>query len=365
MINSNINASVGIGAITNKDFFKDVRESAKSSTDTLNNNSSVNGAINISNDMALGGRIARINNPYSEIKFANALKTNALANNSNIASDIPYDYYGTKTYKNSVWANAFGGANIVDGESGGLYGISIGADKEFNENLLLGIYATYASSKIKDKLSVQESDNYQIGIYSSYRFNHSWELNSKLYGQIGDTKQNINLAGSLNNADFNRKFIGFNTNIGKVFNLNNGLFLKPFVGANYYYSHTPSYDEKGSLARKVESNTNNSLSLELGLEARKYFNESSYLFITPKIEQYVVNNGEDYVASFVGSNASFSIKGEEKKKTYGQLIVGGNISLNDSLSLDVGIGAKQILAGKVDSKNETYLSGNMGIKYKF
>ena len=365
LINSNINAKVGIDAITNKDFFKDVRESAKNSTDILNNTSSVNGAMNISNDMALGDRIARINNPYSEIKFANALKTNALANNSNIASDIPYDYYGTKTYKNSVWANAFGGANIVDGESGGLYGISIGADKEFNENLLLGIYATYASSKIKDKLSVQESDNYQIGIYSSYRFNHSWELNSKLYGQIGDTKQDINLAGSLNNADFNRKFIGFNTNIGKVFSLNNGLFLKPFAGVNYYYSHTPSYDEKGSLARKVESNTNNSLSLELGLEARKYFNESSYLFITPKIEQYVVNNGEDYVASFVGSNTSFSIKGEEKKKTYGQLIVGGNISLNDSLSLDVGIGAKQILAGKVDSKNETYLSGNMGIKYRF
>lgn len=365
LINSNINASVGIGVITNKDFFKDVRESAKNNTDILNNTSSVNGAINISNDMALGDRIARINNPYSEVRFANVLKSSLLANSTNIASDAIYDYYGTKTYKDSVWANAFGGANIIDGESGGLYGISIGTDKEVNENLLLGIYATYASSKIKDKLSVQESDNYQIGIYSSYRFNYSWELNSKLYGQIGDTKQDINLAGSLNNADFNRRFIGLNTNIGKVFNLENDLFLKPFVGVNYYYSHTPSYDEKGSLARKVESNTNNSLSLELGLESRKYFNESSYLFITPKIEQYVVNNGEDYVASFVGSNTSFSIKGEEKKKTYGQLIVGGNVSLNDSLSLDVGIGAKQILAGKVDSKNETYLSGNVGIKYRF
>lgn len=365
LINSNINAKVGIEAITNKNFFKDVRESAKSNTDILNNTSSVNGAINISNDMALGDRIARLNNPYSEVRFAKVLKSSLLANSTNIASDAIYDYYGTKTYKDSVWANAFGGANIIDGESGGLYGISIGTDKEFNENLLLGIYATYASSKIKDKLSVQESDNYQIGIYSSYRFNYSWELNSKLYGQIGDTKQDINLAGSLNNADFNRRFIGLNTNIGKVFNLENDLFLKPFVGVNYYYSHTPSYDEKGSLARKVESNTNNSLSLESGLEARKYFNESSYLFITPKIEQYVVNNGEDYVASFVGSNTSFSIKGEEKKKTYGQLIVGGNISLNDSLSLDVGIGAKQILAGKVDSKNETYLSGNVGIKYRF
>ena len=365
LINSNINAKVGIDAITNKDFFKDVRESAKNSTDILNNTSSANGAINISNDMALGDRIARINNPYSEVRFANVLKSSLLANSTNIASDAIYDYYGTKTYKDSVWANTFGGANIIDGESGGLYGISIGADKEFNENLLLGIYATYANSKIKDKLSVQESDNYQLGIYSSYRFNYSWELNSKLYGQIGDTKQDINLAGSLYNADFNRRFVGLNTNIGKVFNLENDLFLKPFVGVNYYYSYTPSYDEKGIIAKKVESNTNNSLSLELGLESRKYFDESSYLFITPKIEQYVVNNGEDYVDSFVGSNTSFSIKGEEKKKTYGQLIVGGNISLNDSLSLDVGIGAKQILAGKVDSKNETYLSGNMGIKYRF
>ena len=365
LINSNINANVGIEAITNKNFFKDVRESSKSNTDILNNTSSVNGAINISNDMALGDRIARINNPYSEVRFANVLKSSLLANSTNIASDAIYDYYGTKTYKNSVWANTFGGANIIDGESGGLYGISIGTDKEVNENLLLGIYATYASSKIKDKLSVQESDNYQLGIYSSYRFNYSWELNSKLYGQIGDTKQDINLAGSLNNADFNRRFIGLNTNIGKVFNVENDLFLKPFVGVNYYYSYTPSYDEKGILARKVESNTNNSLSLELGLESRKYFDESSYLFITPKIEQYVVNNGEDYVASFVGSNTSFSIKGEEKKKTYGQLIVGGNVSLNDRLNLDVGIGAKQILAGKVDSKNETYLSGNVGIKYRF
>ncbi|CAM2988716.1 hypothetical protein HEBU111660_08935 [Helicobacter burdigaliensis] len=98
MINSNINAGIGVGAITNKNFFKDVRESSKSNTDTLNNSSSVNGAMNISNDMAIGGRIARVNNPYSEVRFANALKANVLASGANIASDTPYDYYGTKTY---------------------------------------------------------------------------------------------------------------------------------------------------------------------------------------------------------------------------------------------------------------------------
>lgn len=41
------------------------------------------------------------------------------------------------------------------------------------------------------------------------------------------------------------------------------------------------------------------------------------------------------------------------------------MNINDSLSLNAGIGAKHLLGRKVDSKDETYLSGNVGIKYKF
>ncbi len=33
--------------------------------------------------------------------------------------------------------------------------------------------------------------------------------------------------------------------------------------------------------------------------------------------------------------------------------------------MNLGFSAKQILAGKVDNKNETYLSGQVGLKYKF
>ncbi|RAX51327.1 autotransporter outer membrane beta-barrel domain-containing protein, partial [Helicobacter sp. 11-8110] len=165
---------------------------------------------------------------------------------------------------------------------------------------------------------------------------------------------------------FDQKFFGLSANVGKVFDFSNSWFVKPFAGVNYYYSYTPDYTERGSiLAQSVQSNTNNSVSLEAGLESRKYFSESSYLFITPKIEQYVINNGDDYVGRFAGSTTSFRIASAEKKKTYGQLIVGGNIAINDSLSLNAGIGAKQILAGKVDSKNETYINGNIGLKYRF
>lgn len=364
LVASNIDPSIGVKAITDGNFFKDVIDNSKSSTNILNNGSYINSAINISNDMSISKRVASINNPYNSIKFANILKSTLLANGANVANDANYDYYGVSSYDNSVWANTFGGVNIIDGSSGGLYGISVGADRQFNDNLLLGVYATYANSNIKDKLNEQEVNNYQIGIYSSYRFD-SYEINSKLYGQIGDTKQDISLAGNVNSSNFNRKFAGFSSNIGKIFSVSNDLFLKPFVGANYYYSYTPNYTESGALSRKVRSNTNNSVSLELGLESRKYFSQDSYIFIAPKIEQYIINNGDDYVASFVGSNTAFSIKGDDKKKTYGQLIIGGNVALNDRLSLDAGVGAKQILAGKVDSKNETYLSGNIEVKYKF
>lgn len=54
-----------------------------------------------------------------------------------------------------------------------------------------------------------------------------------------------------------------------------------------------------------------------------------------------------------------------RKKTYGQIIVGGNVDFTNQLSMNLGFGVKQILADKVDNKNETYLSGQVGLKYKF
>lgn len=344
--------------ITNQRFFKDTRDSARSATNFTDASSSMMTAINVSNDMAISSRIARANNPYQ------SLSKEKFAASGTTGTDGAYSYY--ETYNAAVWANAFGGTNIIDGESGGLYGISIGVDGNVTDNVLLGIYATYANAELQDTLLSQESDNFQIGVYSQIKIAPTWELNLRAYGQLGQTDQRVSNIAGINTSDFDKKFFGVSANVGKVFDMDNGFFLKPFGGVNYYYSHTPSYTERGTiLAQSVESNTNNSVSLELGLEARKYFSSSSYLFVTPKIEQYIINNGDDYVGRFVGSSTSFSIAGEDKKKTYGQLVIGGNLEITDALSLNAGIGAKQILAGKVDSKNETYISGNVGIKYRF
>ncbi|WP_257402545.1 autotransporter outer membrane beta-barrel domain-containing protein [Campylobacter lari] len=325
-------------------------------------NSSVNSSIGVANDLAIGTRIAKLSNPYQDKALVEKFATTHIAA---LASDV-YNYYGNSSFNNSFWGNVFGGANIIDGDSGALYGFTLGADRKINDNALLGFYFTYADSTIKDGVMEQKSDNYQFGIYSLINPNDQWEINLRAYGQISPTDQSVMMLSDFSNANFDSKFFGLSANAGRIFNPNSSsLFIKPFAGINYYYAHTPSYKESGMFAKDVQSMTNNSISLELGAEFRKYMSEASYLFITPKIEQYVMNDGDDFVAGFVGSGSNFIIKGNDKKKTYGQIIIGGNVDISEQFSLNAGIGAKQILAGKTDGKNETYVSGQVGFKYKF
>ncbi len=282
---------------------------------------------------------------------------------ASVASDAYY--YKANNYANSVWANTFGGLNIYDGENSGVFGISFGYDREVSEGVLLGVYGTYANSELKDKVTKNEADNFQFGVYSNIKFAQTWESNFKVYGQVAkvDTTSTTNVGTT--QGDFAQRFFGASGNVGKVFNPADGFYIKPFVGANYYYGYTPNYTETGVLAKHVRSTSNDTLSLEIGGEFRKYFNESAYIFATPKIEQFVIARGDGYYATYAGATQGFFIESDEKKKTYGQLLVGGNIELNDALSINAGIGAKQILSGKVEDKNETYLSGNLGLKYKF
>ncbi|EOI7859587.1 autotransporter adhesin CapC [Campylobacter coli] len=342
------------------DIKKDTDNTGKSVSNLNSASSAVNTTMNISNDVSIGSRVAMLNNPFGTYASKmNGLKFAALD------SDMRPSY--VNEYTNSVWANAFGGANIIDGDSGAMYGATVGVDKQANDDVLWGAYFTYANAKIKDNNLEQKSDNFQLGMYSTINVAPQWELNLKAYAQVSPTKQdNVQIDGAYN-SDYTSKFLGLSANAGRVFDFSdNTLFIKPFAGVNYYFSYTPSHTENGAIAKDIDSMKNNSVSVEVGAEFRKYMNENSYIFVTPKIEQFVINSGDDYTANLAVNNAFFtSVEANNKKKTYGQIIVGGNVDFTNQLSMNLGFGAKQILAGKVDNKNETCLSGQVGLKYKF
>lgn len=337
---------------------KDVEKSAKSNAGNSALNAPVS-AINVANDMAISNRLAKLSNPY----IKEPLKDVRFVANNGYASDSNYAY-GARSYDNNLWANVIGGANIVDSNNGSLYGVSIGYDRLVGDNTILGTYLTYANSEIKTDLVNQESDNLQFGLYSRTLYGNN-EFDFKGYFQLGWTDQDRFIAGQVNKSDFNRKFLGASGTYGYVFDMSDNLYIKPLVGANLYYAYTPDYTESGAYAQHVQSKSSFDASIEAGAEFRKYVSEENYVYVLPKIEQYLVTSGDDYTARFLGSNTSFSVKGNDKKKTYGSLMIGGDINIAKQVAFTFSAGVKHLLSGKIDDQDETYLSGNIGVKYQF
>lgn len=107
---------------------KDTDNTGKNISNLNSASNATNTTINVSNDVAITQRIAMLNNPYGNY----ALKMGNLKF-ATLESDMRPNYIND--YANSVWANAFGGANIIDGDSAALYGATIGADKQAKDNV--------------------------------------------------------------------------------------------------------------------------------------------------------------------------------------------------------------------------------------
>lgn len=361
---SNVGGKVSATAgyiFSNDKALDDIEKAGRSNAGNSALNSPVN-AINISNEMTISNRLAKFSNPYSTIKLA-SLAWEKFAAGEGIASDSTFSY-GARAYENNIWANVIGGANIIDSNSGSLYGVSVGYDRLIGEETILGAYLTYANSETKTSTIEQKSDNLQFGLYSRTLYNNS-EFDFKTYAQFGWTDQNRLIAQTINSSDFTRKFLGASGSYGYVFDIGNDLYIKPLAGLNLYYSLTPNYNENGPYAQHVRSQSNFDASIEAGAEFRKYLSKESYIYATPKIEQYIITSGDHYTARFLGSPTSFTINGSDKKKTYGSLIVGGDVNIKNAWAFTFSAGVKHLLSGKVNNESETYLSGNIGLKYQF
>lgn len=344
---------------------KDIKENAASSANMASSTSSIVNIINLSNNMAIGGRIAQANNPFGNYAKLDGLKL------ASLSSDMPL-YYANNGFENGFWANAVGGLNKIEGESGTLYGLSLGFDKQL-DSTLMGFYLSYAMANLNDKTVEQGSQNIQVGLYASFN-QRDIEVNVKAYGQTAITETTAYRGNDKENtaeAKFNRLYAGISADVGAIFAFNeNKTFIKPFIGENYYYAHTPAYKESGVAALDVASANNHALSFDVGVDVRHYFGANSFIYLTPSVERYVVNSGGDFTAGFLGSDTTFTIEGKSSTKTYVQGLIGGNISLSDKFNINLGFGAKKILTGQIenvegDKKDELYLSGNLGLKYRF
>lgn len=321
-------------------------------------------AQNMQSEMATTTRMAKFSNPYAKVYYAQNTMTTQRALNGDIRSDVPLTpYFTTNELLNNLWANLFGGANIIGGNVGEIYGLNAGYDRRIGAHFLGG-YVSYAYATMKDSHINQTTHNIQAGLYSRLVFGKN-EIDIKWSAQAGITKQNRYVVNLSNDAHFTRAFMGLNGSYGYVFKMGKGVFLKPMLGVNFYFSYTPKYSEKGDLAQTIQAMSSTNLSVDIGADLRAYWNEDSFFYIVPKFEQYVLTQNDDFVGAFVGSPNNFRITAQNKLKTYFQGIVGVDIGVYQGLAITLNGGVKQIISEHIDSRNETFISGNLGVKYRF
>lgn len=373
--NQDIKDSAGV--IIGSDLFFDyakgaIQENVNTAKQTLQNSyyDSAITAQNMQTQMAILERVARFSNPFQNIRYAlNTAKVSVKASadsaskNDALSQALTTNAYFRENLQNNFWANVFGGANIIGQNSGALYGINAGYDRDLGVHFVGG-YISYAYSTIKDTNITQNSNNLQFGGYARLVFEKN-KVDIKAFGQVAITKQNRYVVSTQNEADFARGFVGVSGTYGYIFTPHKMFVAKPLIGLNLYYNHTPKYSENGDLALEINAINSVNISLDFGADLRGYWNADSFFYITPKFEQYVLVKGSDFVSAFVGSPMTFSISSTPPLKTYFQTIVGADIGLYKGVTITLSAGVKQIIAGKIQDKNETFVSGNVGVRYRF
>ncbi|CUU76279.1 Vacuolating cytotoxin autotransporter precursor [Campylobacter hyointestinalis subsp. hyointestinalis] len=320
-------------------------------------------ALSMANQTNTMTRLAKLSTPYSkDLALASAIKNMEgleLASGDNSAlSSIIKEYTKRFDYDNSLWANVIGAKGSTDNGDPKLYGFSVGYDRSF-DNFLLGSYFTYAKSKLDTSYLDSEADNFELGIYSRAYLGDS-ELDTTLSFGIGKNDiNNYKLIDEYLNGDYDSKFINIAATYGYVFKMQDGFFIKPFLGLAYGYNKNDSFSlSNDKLTQEFNKVDGSTLSANLGVEFRQYLSDGSFMFVAPSVEQELSVSRDDLVSKFRGASTSFTTKADESKDTYAKVIAGGEYAVTRDLFATVSVGFKT-------NGEDKYANGSLGVKYKF
>lgn len=295
-------------------------------------------------------------NPSNSLSFKDSQES--LSKESVISIPDP-----SLSLSNSLWANAFGGANLLGNNIGASYGLNLGYDKALG-NTLLGVYLSYAYDTLSPLSTLSlNSHNLKLGVYSRIEKESNeidLELNSLL--SIISEESDTQALSSKSNANFLSSLSELKATYGYAF-LEGEFRVKPLLGISLALSYTPSFRESGDIQKDFGSQTNFSTTLEVGVEFRKTFANKGFLYSLLSIEQDVFHSQKSLEIDSQSLFLSPSLK------TYAQILLGGEVAISKDWNIALSLGVKQGLLGEKDNQdkqiNETYVSGSVGVGYRF
>ncbi|UOR90097.1 vacuolating cytotoxin domain-containing protein [Helicobacter pylori] len=279
-------------------------------------------------------------------------------------------YSQPNKHPNNLWVQGIGGASFISGGNGTLYGLNAGYDR-LVKNVILGGYVAYGYSGFNGNIMHSLANNVDVGMYArAFLKRNEFTLSAnEIYG---GNASNINSSNSLlsvlnQHYSYNTWTTSVNGNYGYDFMFKQkSVVLKPQVGLSYHFIGLSGMKGKmNDAAYKqflMHSNPSNEsvLTLNMGLESRKYFGKNSYYFVTARLgRDLLIKSKGGNVVRFVGENTLLYRKGEVFN-TFASVITGGEMHLWRLIYVNAGVGLKMGL-----QYQDINITGNVGMRVAF
>ncbi|MCQ2778837.1 vacuolating cytotoxin domain-containing protein [Helicobacter pylori] len=273
-------------------------------------------------------------------------------------------------HSNNLWVQGIGGASFISGGNGTLYGLNAGYDR-LVKNVILGGYMAYGYSGFNGNIMRSLANNVEVGMYARAFLKRN-EFTLSANETYGGNASNINSSNSLLSVlnqrySYNTWTTSVNGNYGYDFMFKQkSVVLKPQVGLSYRFIGLSAMKGKmNDAAYKqflMHSNPSNEsvLTLNMGLESRKYFGQNSYYFVTARLgRDLLIKSKGGNMVRFVGENTLLYRKGEVFN-TFMSVITGGEMHLWRLMYVNAGVGLKMGL-----QYQDINITGNVGMRVAF
>ncbi|WP_101016053.1 vacuolating cytotoxin domain-containing protein [Helicobacter pylori] len=273
-------------------------------------------------------------------------------------------------HSNNLWVQGIGGASFISGGNGTLYGLNAGYDR-LVKNVILGGYVAYGYSGFNGNIMHSLANNVDVGVYARAFLKRN-EFTLSANETYGGNANNINSSNPLLSVlnqrySYNTWTTSVNGNYGYDFMFKQkSVVLKPQVGLSYYFIGLSGMKGKmNDAAYKqflMHSNPSNEsvLTLNMGLESRKYFGKNSYYFVTARLgRDLLIKSKGNNMVRFVGENTLLYRKGEVFN-TFASVVTGGEMHLWRLVYVNAGVGLKMGL-----QYQDINITGNVGMRVAF
>ncbi|MGL2891165.1 vacuolating cytotoxin domain-containing protein [Helicobacter pylori] len=285
-------------------------------------------------------------------------------------SEVFVKYSQPNKHPNNLWIQGVGGASFISGGNGTLYGLNVGYDR-LVKNVILGGYVAYGYSGFNGNIMHSLANNVDVGMYARAflkRNEFTLSTNETYGGNATSINSSNSLLSVLNQRyNYNTWTTSVNGNYGYDFMFKQkSVVLKPQVGLSYHFiglsgmkgkMQNPAYQQF-----VMHSNPSNEsvLTLNMGLESRKYFGKNSYYFVTARLgRDLLIKSKGDNMVRFVGENTLLYRKGEIFN-TFASVITGGEMHLWRLMYVNAGVGLKMGL-----QYQDINITGNVGMRVAF